>query len=93
MRYIGISVSGGRRKINSPTQANRGLVWATRRLTELGSQGPQGAVASYAYTLGQAGNRTGVTELSGRTVAYTYDTLVSRGETTSSPSPATLTGS
>ena len=45
------------------------------RLTELGSQGPQGAVASYAYTLGQAGNRTGVTELSGRTVSYGYDNL------------------
>jgi RHS repeat-associated protein len=45
------------------------------RLAEMGSQGPQGVVASYAYTLGQAGNRTGVTELSGRTVSYGYDTL------------------
>jgi RHS repeat-associated protein len=45
------------------------------RLTEMGSQGPQGTVSSYQYTLGTAGNRTGVTELSGRTVNYTYDNL------------------
>jgi RHS repeat-associated protein len=32
-------------------------------------------VASYQYTLGTSGNRTGVTELSGRTVAYGYDNL------------------
>jgi YD repeat-containing protein len=32
-------------------------------------------VASYVYTLGAAGNRTGVTELSGRTVSYGYDNL------------------
>ena len=45
------------------------------RLTSLASQGAQGAMASYAYTLGAAGNRTGATELSGRTVAYGYDNL------------------
>jgi RHS repeat-associated protein len=45
------------------------------RLTNLASKGQQGTVASYAYTLGAAGNRTGVTELSGRTVSYGYDTL------------------
>jgi YD repeat-containing protein len=32
-------------------------------------------VGSYAYTLGTAGNRTSVTELSGRTVQYGYDDL------------------
>ena len=32
-------------------------------------------LASYAYTLGPSGNRTGVTELNGRTVTYTYDDL------------------
>jgi RHS repeat-associated protein len=45
------------------------------RLTSLASQGPQGAAASYSYTLGAAGNRTGVTELGGRTVSYGYDNL------------------
>ena len=45
------------------------------RLTSLAAQGAQGAVASYQYTLGTSGNRTGVTELSGRTVAYGYDNL------------------
>jgi RHS repeat-associated protein len=45
------------------------------RLTSLASQGPQGAAASYQYTLGLAGNRTGVTELGGRTVSYGYDNL------------------
>lgn len=32
-------------------------------------------IASYAYTLGPAGNRLSVTELSGRTVQYAYDDL------------------
>jgi RHS repeat-associated protein len=32
-------------------------------------------LASYAYTLGLAGNRAGVTELGGRSVSYTYDSL------------------
>ena len=45
------------------------------RLTSLGAQSPSGPVASYAYTLGAAGNRTGVTELSGRKVTYAYDNL------------------
>jgi len=34
-----------------------------------------GTLSSYTYTLGPAGNRTAVTELSGRTVTYTYDDL------------------
>jgi RHS repeat-associated protein len=33
------------------------------------------SLADYSYTLGPAGNRTAVTELSGRTVNYTYDDL------------------
>jgi RHS repeat-associated protein len=45
------------------------------RLTSLGTQSPLGAIASYVYSLGAAGNRTGVTELSGRTVSYGYDNL------------------
>jgi YD repeat-containing protein len=34
-----------------------------------------GPIASYAYTLDPAGHRTKVTELSGRTVQYGYDSL------------------
>jgi len=34
-----------------------------------------GRVASYAYVLGPSGNRLGVTEGSGRTIAWTYDSL------------------
>jgi YD repeat-containing protein len=38
--------------------------------------GPSGApIASYTYTLGAAGNRLSVVELSGRTVSYGYDDL------------------
>ncbi|HEY6248722.1 MAG TPA: RHS repeat-associated core domain-containing protein [Candidatus Angelobacter sp.] len=36
---------------------------------------PGTPIASYAYTLGAAGNRLSVTELSGRTVQYGYDDL------------------
>jgi YD repeat-containing protein len=52
---------------------------ALNRLTQLcagtaatGCTGGQ-LLASYAYTLGAAGNRLTVAELSGRTVAYAYD--------------------
>jgi len=44
----------------------------TTLLVQSAAEGPQ---SSYAYTLGPAGNRTGVTELSGRTVSYGYDNL------------------
>jgi YD repeat-containing protein len=37
--------------------------------------GAPGAIAGYTYTLDAAGHRTGVTELSGRTVSYSYDNL------------------
>ncbi len=36
---------------------------------------PGATLASYAYTLGAAGNRTSVAELSGRTLNYGYDNL------------------
>ncbi len=49
-------------------------------------------VASYAYTLGAAGNRTGVTELNARAVNYAYDPLYRlTGETVGSD-PAGSTG-
>jgi RHS repeat-associated protein len=44
------------------------------RLTNI-SSGKTSTLASYAYTLGAAGNRLTVAELSGRTVSYTYDAL------------------
>jgi len=40
-----------------------------------GCGAPGTALASYSYTLGSAGNRLSVAELSGRTVTYAYDSL------------------
>lgn len=45
------------------------------RLASMNSAMGVSTLSSYAYTLGAAGNRTAVTELSGRTVNYTYDDL------------------
>src|SRR5262249_53019357 len=46
---------------------------ALNRLTQMGSSKNATALSNYAYTLGAAGNRTNVAELSGRNVAYGYD--------------------
>jgi RHS repeat-associated protein len=48
---------------------------ALNRLTNLSVAKGVNALAGYTYTLGAAGNRTGVTEVSGRTVGYGYDNL------------------
>jgi RHS repeat-associated protein len=45
------------------------------RLTNVGVSKTAATLASYAYTLGAAGNRTAVTENTGRTVNYAYDNL------------------
>ncbi len=45
------------------------------RLTTMTVGTPALILASYAYTLSPAGNRTAVTELNNRTVSYTYDDL------------------
>jgi RHS repeat-associated protein len=45
------------------------------RLTNLVAASAGGTMASYAYRVGVVGNRTNVVELSGRTVAYEYDSL------------------
>jgi RHS repeat-associated protein len=45
------------------------------RLTTLSVANGQTNLASYAYTLGSSGNRTAVTENTGRTVNYVYDDL------------------
>ena len=45
------------------------------RLTAMNSSTPVSTLSRYTYTLGAAGNRTSVTELSGRKVSYTYDDL------------------
>jgi RHS repeat-associated protein len=50
-------------------------------------------IADYAYTLGPAGNRLAVTELSGRHVAYTYDDVYRlSGETISNDPAGTTNG-
>ena len=45
------------------------------RLTQVGASRNSTSISNYAYTLGLAGNRTSVAELSGRAVAYAYDSL------------------
>lgn len=45
------------------------------RLTTMTVGTQASSLASYSYTLGAAGNRTAVTELSGRAVTYTYQDL------------------
>lgn len=53
-------------------------------LTQMGASTNGTAVSNYAYTLGLAGNRLTVAELSGRTVNYGYDSLYRlTGETVS----------
>jgi RHS repeat-associated protein len=45
------------------------------RLTQVGAAKNAVGISNYAYTLGTAGNRLTVAELSGRTVNYGYDSL------------------
>jgi YD repeat-containing protein len=45
------------------------------RLTNVGMTKASTTLASYAYTIGAAGNRLSVTEQSGRVVTYSYDNL------------------
>jgi YD repeat-containing protein len=45
------------------------------RLHEMASNANGNAVSRYTYTLGAAGNRTAVSELSGKTVQWSYDNL------------------
>jgi RHS repeat-associated protein len=45
------------------------------RLTQMGASKGGTALSSYAYTLGAAGNRLSVSELTGRTVQYAYDDI------------------
>jgi RHS repeat-associated protein len=48
---------------------------ALNRLTQMGSSKSATSISNYAYTLGAAGNRLTVAELSERTVNYGYDSL------------------
>ena len=48
---------------------------ALNRLTQMGSSKSSASISNYAYTLGLAGNRLTVAELSGRAVGYAYDSL------------------
>jgi RHS repeat-associated protein len=48
---------------------------ALNRLTDVSATKASTTLASYAYTLGAAGNRVSVTEQSGRSISYGYDAL------------------
>jgi len=61
------------------------------RLAQMGAA-KGGALSSYTYTLGPAGNRTSVAELSGRIVTYGYDSLYRLTSETVSGDPASKNG-
>jgi RHS repeat-associated protein len=63
------------------------------RLTKLSIASSASTLASYAYTLGPAGNRLSVAELSGRTVSYTYDGLYRLTNETIASDPGGINGS
>jgi RHS repeat-associated protein len=63
------------------------------RLTQMGSSKSQTAISNYAYTLGPAGNRLTVAELSGRAVAYAYDSLYRLTSETVTSDPGGKNGS
>ena len=82
----GYDPAGNLQNFSYPNGVSHGYTYdALNRLTNLSVScgsgaptcGPGGGTNafSYAYTLGAAGNRTKVTELSGRTVQYGYDDL------------------
>ncbi len=63
-----------------PNGVRAGYVYDSRnRLLQASVEGTGGVLARYTYTLGAAGNRLSVSELSGRTVRYTYDALYRLG--------------
>jgi YD repeat-containing protein len=62
------------------------------RLTQMGSSNNSTAISNYAYTLGFAGNRLTVAELSGRAVAYAYDSLYRLTSETVSADPNNKNG-
>lgn len=60
------------------------------RLTQVQISRGQAALARYRYTLGPAGNRLAVEELSGRTASYTYDNLYRLTQETVSGDPVAI---
>ncbi len=62
------------------------------RLTNVATAKGASTLASYAYTLGPAGNRLSVTEQTGRVVNYTYDSLYRLTSETIANDPATING-
>jgi len=62
--------------VSLPNGVTTGYTFNTlNRLTNVTSRRGATSIASYTYTLGDAGNRTKVVELGGRTVQYTYDDI------------------
>jgi len=61
-------------------------------LTNLGVAKGATNLASYGYTLDAAGHRTGVTELSGRTVGYGYDSIYRLTNETIASDPSGMNG-
>lgn len=78
----GVQTSYGFDTLNRLTQMQSTCATGT------GCGTPGTAIASYAYTLGPAGNRLSVAELSGRTVNYAYDDLYRLTSETIAGAPA-----
>jgi RHS repeat-associated protein len=63
------------------------------RLTELSTSGPGSQIADYKYTLGLTGNRTNATELSNRTLQWTYNGIYQLTNEAITGDPANENGS
>ena len=85
---------GNLQSATTPNGVVHSYTYDTRnRLTNLGVNKAATAIASYAYTLDAAGHRTGVTELSGRTVSYGYDSIYRLTSETIAGDPNNVNGS
>ena len=72
----GYDVNGNLETVTYPNQVRTSYAYnALNRLTSMNATHSATSLASYTYTLGPAGNRLSVAELSGRAVNYTYDAL------------------
>jgi RHS repeat-associated protein len=80
-------------KYSYPNQVSSSYTYnSLNRLTHLTVGNAVSGLAGYAYTLGAAGNRTAVTELSGRTTSYSYDDLYRLTGETIASDPHGVTG-
>jgi YD repeat-containing protein len=79
--------------VTYPNGVAHAYTYDTRnRLTNLGVAKGATAIAGYAYTLDAAGHRTSVSDLSGRTVNYGYDSIYRLTSETIASDPNAVNG-